>query len=272
MRSVCIAAWMGIFLLGTTGNAPAQSREIIRLRSSLSGLGEGTLTDSGYVDTMNRLVHLFYGTNSDSAFHYAHLALEYAGRTHYRKGESESWRMLGNTFEMVGDYLNMLSSYQHSLDIAEAIGSTSLIGKAKVNIALFYKQEGEFDQAQRLMEEVQTFTNAAETAFNLPIFLLTSPIWPFAGTRMHLRCSMRAGHSKQREASGTRLPLQRSITIWGGYWLPRATIPRRWTIICNRWPITGKGTTGWGQRLRTACLPRIISCWKTTPGRLAMRM
>jgi len=155
MRSVCIAAWMGIFLLGTTGNAPAQSREIIRLRSSLSGLGEGTLTDSGYVDTMNRLVHLFYGTNSDSAFHYAHLALEYAGRTHYRKGESESWRMLGNTFEMVGDYLNMLSSYQHSLDIAEAIGSTSLIGKAKVNIALFYKQEGEFDQAQRLMEEVQ---------------------------------------------------------------------------------------------------------------------
>jgi signal transduction histidine kinase len=146
---------MGIFLFGVAGNARTQSREIVRLRSSLRGLGEGTLTDSAYVDSMNRLVHLFYGSNSDSSFHYAHLALEYAGRIHYRRGESESWRMLGNTFEMVGDYLNMLSSYQHSLDIAEAIGNTSLIAKANVNIALFYKQEGEFDQAQQMMQEVQ---------------------------------------------------------------------------------------------------------------------
>ena len=100
-------------------------------------LGEGVLNDSAYVDTLNRLAHLFYGINSDSAFHYAHMALDYSGKIHYRKGESESWRMMGNTFEMVGDYLNMLSCYQHSLDIAEEIGNTTLIARINVNIALF---------------------------------------------------------------------------------------------------------------------------------------
>ncbi|HEV9037355.1 MAG TPA: tetratricopeptide repeat-containing sensor histidine kinase [Puia sp.] len=160
MKSFCVVAWMVVFLAGATERSPAQSGEVARLHSSLRGLGEGNLTDSAYVDTLNRLVHLFYGINSDSAFHYAHMALDYAARIHYRKGEAESWRMLGNTFEMVGDYLNMLSCYQHSLDIAEEIGNPNLIGKANVNIALFYKQEGEFDQAQELMQKVQDLYKA----------------------------------------------------------------------------------------------------------------
>ena len=113
------------------------------------------MTDSGYVDTLNRLAHLFYGISSDSAFHYAHLALDRAGRIHYGKGEAVGWRMLGNTFEMVGDYLNMLTCYQHSLDIAESINNNTLIAKSKVNIALFYLQGGEFEKARELMEKVQ---------------------------------------------------------------------------------------------------------------------
>jgi two-component system sensor histidine kinase/response regulator len=162
MKSLCIGASLWVFLVGVWGSAPAQTREIDRLRALLSGgLGqqEGVLHDSAYVDTMNRLVHLFYGKNSDSAFHYAHQALAKAGQIRYRKGESESWRMLGNTFEMVGDYLNMLSCYQHSLDIAEAIGNTTLIAKANLNFAMFYKQEGELDQAQTLMQKVQDLYN-----------------------------------------------------------------------------------------------------------------
>jgi signal transduction histidine kinase len=148
-------AWLAAFALGALESTSAQSGDIARLQSSLRGLGEGTLTDTAYVDTLNRLAHLFYGINSDSAFHYAHMALDYASRIHYRKGESVGWRMMGNTFEMVGDYLNMLSCYQHSLDIAEQIGNTTLIGKANSNIALFYKQEGEFDRAQEMMQKVQ---------------------------------------------------------------------------------------------------------------------
>lgn len=158
MRSYCIAVCLGALLVGAWGSATAQSREIVRLRTLLrGGLGQGEhdLSDTAYVDMLNRLGYLFYGINSDSAFHYGHMALDYAGRMHYSRGESESWRILGNTFEMTGDYLNMLSSYQHSLDIAEQIGNTPLIAKVNVNLALFYKQEGEFDQAQQVMQQVQ---------------------------------------------------------------------------------------------------------------------
>jgi signal transduction histidine kinase len=159
MKSFCVAVWLSISLVGAMGKAQAQTREIVRLRSSLGGLQDGTMTDSAYVDSLNQIAHLFYGNSSDSAFHYAHLALDYAGRIQYRKGEATSWRMLGNTFEMVGDYVNMLACYQHSLNIAEEIGNTSLIAKANINIALFYRQEGQFDQSQQLMEKIQDLYN-----------------------------------------------------------------------------------------------------------------
>lgn len=146
---------MAVFLLGAMENVPAQSREIARLHSSLSGMGEGKLTDTAYVDTLNRLAHLYYGISSDSAFHYARMAVDYADRVRYRKGEAIGWRMLGNTYEMIGDYLNMLSCYQRSLDIAETINNNTLIAKSKVNIALFYLQGGELEKAQELMEKVQ---------------------------------------------------------------------------------------------------------------------
>src|SRR5215472_14482284 len=159
MKSFCVVIWLGILLVGASGHSRAQSREITRLRSSLGGLGDGTMTDSAYVDTLNSIAHLFYGNSSDSAFHYAHLALDYAGKIHYRKGEAASWRMLGNTFEMVGDYVNMLACYQHSLAIAEEIGNIGLIAKANINIALFYRQEGLFDRSQQLMEKIQDIYN-----------------------------------------------------------------------------------------------------------------
>jgi len=151
-----IVAYIGIFLLCTSLGTVAQSVEITRLHKSLgSRTGHGDFSpDTAYVDTLTALAHAFYGINADSAFLYSKKALEYAGRSGYAKGESESWRMLGNTYELVGDYANMLSSYHRSLAIAEHIGNTRLIARANVNIALFYKQVGEYDQARQLMEKV----------------------------------------------------------------------------------------------------------------------
>ncbi|HEY4108263.1 tetratricopeptide repeat-containing sensor histidine kinase [Puia sp.] len=107
------------------------------------------------VDSLNRLAHAYYGISADSAFRYGRAAQTAAQKMGYRKGEAESWRMLGNTYEMIGDYVNMLTSYQHSLDIAEQIGNSSLIAKVNVNFALFYKQQEEYDKAQLLMKKVR---------------------------------------------------------------------------------------------------------------------
>jgi two-component system sensor histidine kinase/response regulator len=144
------------FLLGICGSAPAQLKETERLRTTIRRLDQGRdpAPDTAYADTLDLLARAYYGIDADSAFLFGRKALEFAGRTGYRKGEAESWRMLGNTYEMVGDYVNMLSCYQQSLTIAEQIGNTTLIAKVNVNFALFYKQQEEYDKAQQLMEKV----------------------------------------------------------------------------------------------------------------------
>lgn len=154
MRSIRIAAWLVALLLGFYGHTPAQTNDIVHLHVKLRDPGAEVHPDTAYVDTLNRLAHSFYGNSADSAFFYGRKAQEYAHKTDDKRGESEAWRMLGNTYEMVGDYVDMLSAYQHSLDIAERIGNTQLIAKVDVNMALFARQEGEYEQAQRLMEKV----------------------------------------------------------------------------------------------------------------------
>jgi two-component system, sensor histidine kinase and response regulator len=156
MKSICIVALLLPIALGfCCGRAAAQSGEISRLHTTVRGAGGRVPADTAYVDTLNRLARAYYGRNADSAFFYGRRALDYAGQIGYRRGEAESWRMLGNTYELVGDYLHMLSSYQRSRDIAQQLGNTALIAKVDINMALFYRQEGEYDRAQRLMKDVQ---------------------------------------------------------------------------------------------------------------------
>ncbi len=156
MKSICIA---GLLLTLSWGifprRAAAQPADLTRLHTTVRQSGRGVPSDTAYVDTLNRLARAYYGRNADSAFFYGRRALDYAGQIAYRRGEAESWRMLGNTYELVGDYLHMLSSYQRSRDLAQQLGNAALIAKVDINMALFYRQEGEYDRAQRLMKEVQ---------------------------------------------------------------------------------------------------------------------
>jgi two-component system, sensor histidine kinase and response regulator len=162
-RQTAFSFWLlnGIFfpvvilLCGPDG--AAQSVEIARLHRSLASRDDGApgqSPDNAYIDTLCALAHAFYGIDADSAMLYGNRAIADATRTDYAKGESEGWRMLGNTYEMMGDYTRMLSSYHRSLAIAERIGNINLVARANINIALFYKQVGEYDRARRLMEKV----------------------------------------------------------------------------------------------------------------------
>jgi len=137
---------IGLGLLGMVNEANAQSEAILRLRASLARLTRqpNFARDPAYVDTLDRLAYVYYGRS----------ALESSKRNGYVKGEAESWRILGNTYEMVGDYSHMLSCYHQSLDIAEKTGNKRQIAKATSNIALFDEQQGEYDQARMLMEKV----------------------------------------------------------------------------------------------------------------------
>jgi len=125
--------WLGLYVLSTL-NINAQS-----------GL------DTTYVNTLTLLARSYYGVNADSGFFYAKKALQYADSTGYKKGQAESWRMIGNTYEMIGNYQEMLSAYHQSKLIAERIGNMDQVAKINMNIALFYKQMGEYDEAMELI-------------------------------------------------------------------------------------------------------------------------
>jgi two-component system sensor histidine kinase/response regulator len=157
MRSYCIQTWLTALFLAISGSVAAQPGEAARYRTTVRPLAEGVVppADTSYVDSLCHLARGYYGISADSAFLYARAALAYAGKTGYRKGEAESWRMIGNTHEMLGDYVNMLGAYRESLDIAEQLHNPALIAKVNDNIALFYKQQGEYEKAQQLMSKVR---------------------------------------------------------------------------------------------------------------------
>ncbi|HTI09882.1 MAG TPA: tetratricopeptide repeat-containing sensor histidine kinase [Puia sp.] len=149
MKGLCFMYWLGFVLLITPGRPLAQSLEINRLRGLvLSQLGKkGPLPDTGTINNLNLLAHTFYGINADSAFFYGKLALDYAQKAQYGKGQSDSWRLIGNEYKLTGDYTNMLSCYYQALLIAEKINDSTLIGKADMNIAIFYGEAGKYEEA-----------------------------------------------------------------------------------------------------------------------------
>jgi two-component system sensor histidine kinase/response regulator len=167
MKFFCIVAWLMLLWFALPRKTFAQAGAISRLRTQLRTSGDDSnfTSDTAYVDTLNRLAHAFYGINADSAFFYARNAINFAEKTGYGRGESEGFRMLGNTYEMQGDYARMLDSYYRSLKVADSIGDNRLIAKANSNIALFYKQEGEYEEAQKIMEKVsESFKKSGDSA------------------------------------------------------------------------------------------------------------
>src|SRR5882762_9480011 len=106
MKGLCIMVWLGLCLLWIGRDARGQSAAVLRLRNLVK---EGPAVNSGgsdtaYVNALNQLSRSYYGVNADSAFLYSRRAQHYADSTHYKKGEADSWRMIGNTYEMIGNY------------------------------------------------------------------------------------------------------------------------------------------------------------------------
>ena len=149
MKGLCLLYWLGLVLFMIPGRTAAQSLEIARLRGLVLNQleKEGSSPDTGTINNLNLLAHTYYGINVDSAFFYGKKALEYSEKTRYAKGQSESWRLIGNEYKLTGDYTQMLSCYYQALAIAEKMGDSSLIGKADICIAIFYGETGKYTDA-----------------------------------------------------------------------------------------------------------------------------
>jgi two-component system, sensor histidine kinase and response regulator len=180
MKGLCILCWLGFVMLLIPGETIAQSAEIVRLRSLvLKELGKkDPAPDTAAINNLNLLAHAFYGINADSAIFYSRKALQYSEQTHYVKGQSESWRLTGNAYKLTGDYTNMLSCYYQSLTIAEKISDPTLVGKANMNIAIFYEEVGKYDEAlAKLQKTVRIYQGTGDSLQLAYVLSNISDIW-----------------------------------------------------------------------------------------------
>ena len=154
MKGLCRMIWLGLLIFFTFGHAVAQSSGIARLREWLSDRQKeaGFQQDTAYIDTLNTLAHAYYAIDADSILLYGKQALACSQKLAYAKGQSESWRLIGNGYKLRGDYTNMLACYYQSLAIAEKIRDPSLQAKANMNIAIFYDEVGKYDEALVVLE------------------------------------------------------------------------------------------------------------------------
>lgn len=169
MKGFCLLLWLGLAIFLIPGRAPAQSQEVVRLRGLvLNELSKKDITpDTSTINNLDLLAHIFYGINADSAFFYGKKALEYAEKTHYAKGQSESWRLIGNEYKLTGDYTNMLSCYYKALSIADSIGNHTLAGKANMTIAIFYQEIGKYDEAMAVLQKTTGVFEGTRDSFEL---------------------------------------------------------------------------------------------------------
>jgi two-component system sensor histidine kinase/response regulator len=180
MKGLCILCWLGFIMLLIPRETIAQSAEIARLRSlALKELGKKyPAPDTAAINNLNLLAHAFYGINADSAIFYSRKALQYSEQIHYAKGQSESWRLTGNAYKLTGDYTNMLSCYYQSLTIAEKISDPTLVGKANMNIAIFYEEVGKYDEAlAKLQKTVRIYQGTGDSLQLAYVLSNISDIW-----------------------------------------------------------------------------------------------
>jgi len=123
--------------------------------------------DTSYIDALNEMANSSYRISADSLFRYANMALDFAKKAGYRRGESNALRQLANGYRLMGDYTSMLSFYQQALTIAETIGDPGLLGKTLVTISQAYTDMGRMDEALPLAERAKNLSGRGGDSTNL---------------------------------------------------------------------------------------------------------
>jgi signal transduction histidine kinase len=147
----------------------AQPSDIVRLRKSIEErqAKPNFAADTAYIDTLDSLAFGYYRISADSVFLYSRMALEYSKKAGYGKGESNSLRLIGNGYKLIGDYAHMISYYHEALVSAEKAGDSLLIAKASINMAMFYEDIKKDEEARILSEKARRIFERVGDSLNL---------------------------------------------------------------------------------------------------------
>ena len=117
--------------------------------------------DTSYLNVVNQIAFLYAGSYPDSALKILEENTLNCERVSYEKGQSDGYKIKGNAYTKKGDYINALSWYRKSYEIAEKIGYKTALPGIRNNIGLAYTYQGNYTAA---LNEFYAALQSAEEA------------------------------------------------------------------------------------------------------------
>ncbi|MEQ9374007.1 MAG: tetratricopeptide repeat protein [Imperialibacter sp.] len=105
------------------------------------------ITDTAYVNTLNRISTELHGRNFREAIRYANLAIQKAEKIDYRYGVSKGYQNIGLASWANGRYHQSLENHKKSIAMFQTWGMTRELAEAYNKIGLVYFYIAEYEEA-----------------------------------------------------------------------------------------------------------------------------
>lgn len=145
-----------------------QAQTIESLTNELEGLStkSGYAKDTLYLNKANELGFMLAESNPDSAMLFLDDQILRCREAKYKKGESEALKIYGNALQNKGEFVESITYYSKSLEIARELSNEKLVPGILNNIGLVYYNLGNYTEAlQNFFDAI----NGAETTGNLNV-------------------------------------------------------------------------------------------------------
>ncbi len=129
-----------------SGNAQTQLGNMKQLKEELRVLEqkEGYLDDTAYINTVNRIAFLYADRYPDSALQILAGIPERSKALSFRRGETDSYNVLGNAWQTKGNFDKALDFYNKAYTLAQKIKYVKALPGLLGNIALVYLNQGNY--------------------------------------------------------------------------------------------------------------------------------
>jgi diguanylate cyclase (GGDEF)-like protein len=117
-----------------------------RLETLRTSAGNNSLAED-IVDTLNDLSYAYYSIDPEMAEEYAREACEIAKENEYLKGLGWSYRSLGISYGVRGDYYRALERFNKCVEIYKSIDYTKGLAGVSINIGIIYTNIGDYTRA-----------------------------------------------------------------------------------------------------------------------------
>ena len=130
----------------TSATSQVQKGNIKQLKAELQTLQqkEGYQNDTSYINTINQIAFLYADRYPDSAFHLLTGLPEQSKAIGFRRGETDSYKILGNAWQTKGNFDKALEYYNRAYAIAEKIHYMNALPGILGNIGLVYLNQGNY--------------------------------------------------------------------------------------------------------------------------------